>query len=280
MFDLHMHTTLSDGILSVDELVSRLKKEGITLFAITDHNHALAYENLDTQGLRVIAGSELATSYKGRIIEFLGYHINPQIINDWYHDFYSDENLAKNETQLFHDLKACAAKQGFKIPDSLEMGTMVKGVSKKTIYNYLSEHEENFGFSTYKEFFRKGMSKPDSPWFIDEGRFYPSPQETIDLIHKAGGYAIIAHPHEYGFSDNEELFRYCQNLGIDGIECFHPSASMVQSVAIANYCCEHGLKGSGGSDFHRDGRGAPLGVHANHTVLEKPCFDWFLREKI
>lgn len=274
MFDLHMHTTLSDGALSVSELTDRIKKANIDIFSITDHNHAKAYEGLVVEGLKLIPGTELATSYQGTIIEILGYKIDYHYINQWYDEFYSSKNLEKNEQQLFLDLKQKAQQIGYQIPDSLTLTKIEKGISKKTIFNYLSTTYPDFEYKKYKTFFRQGLCNPQSDWFIDEGRFYTSIPETIDLIHQAGGIAFLAHPYEYGFKDNQKLFTTVQEYGIDGIECFHPSAAMKQSVSLSDYCCENNLWGSGGSDFHRDEREIPLGVYAHQKVLAKPCFDW------
>lgn len=276
MFDLHMHTNLSDGELSVSELLSRLKENNIELFSITDHNHALAYNYIDdTLQMKMIKGSEITSSYNGVVIEILAYKIDPKIINDWYFDFYSEENIIKNELKLFSELKEIAKKLGYEVSDDLKMDTITKGESKKTIYYYLKENYPNFVYPSYKVFFRTALSNPSSDFFIDEGRYYPSIKEVIDLIHKANGVAILAHPYEYGIADLDKLFEYLTSLNIDGIECFHPSMSINQSIKTARYCCEHKLLGSGGSDFHRDNRLISHGVRAHKDLLSMECFDWF-----
>lgn len=277
MFDLHMHTNLSDGELSVSQLVKRLKAKNINLFSITDHNHALAYNYLENVNIKYLTGCELATSYNGTIIEILGYNVDVEIINNWYYDFHREDNLIENENKLFLELKQLATKLDFELSDNLAMEKIEKGVSKKTVYYDLINNNSNFEFATYKEFFRAGLSNPESEWFIDEGRYYPSIPEVIDLIHQAEGVAILAHPYEYEIDDLKSLFEYLMDLNIDGIECFHPSASMVNSVKLVKFCSEHNLLGSGGSDFHRDQRLIPNGVYIHDEVLEYKCFDW-LRE--
>lgn len=274
MFDLHLHTTLSDGLYSPKDLVEKLKKEGITLFSITDHNHCLSYEENQFYGVNYIVGSEIATSFEGKIIEILGFKLDYKVINNWYIDFFSNDNLKNIEYTLFNDLKQISKMNGYRVEDDLEMKKIEKGISKKTIFNYLFNKNENFEFKTYKEFFRKGISNPDSKWFVNEARFYPTIKEVIDLIHLAGGVAFLAHPYEYGFEKLDDLFNTLKLLGIDGIECFHPSCSMYNSVKLAQYCVENKLLGSGGSDFHSDKRLAPLGVHINKKLFEFECFNW------
>ena len=274
MFDLHMHTCYSDGVYKPDELVSRLKKENINLFSITDHNHSLAYEDYSFNDIKYIKGTEIATSSEDVIIEVLGYKVDDKIINNWYRDFFSEDNLKRNEQMLFDDLLKISKKNGYKIQDSLNLEEIKKGVSKKTIFYYLQENYSDFPFKTYKDFFRKGLSNNTSEWFLNEGRTYPSLGEVIQLIHEADGLAVLAHPYEYGFEKLDNLFNTVKNFNINGIECFHPSASMYNSVELSKFCVENNLIGSGGSDFHSDKRLVPLGVHINEELFKLKCFDW------
>lgn len=277
MFDLHSHTTLSDGELSPEQLIEKFEKNSVELFSITDHNHSLVYENenyFKNLDIKYIKGTEIATSYNGVIIEILGYKVNHNVINEWYNDFFSKDNLISREVQLFEELKIISNSNGYSIDENLSMNNIVKGESKKTIYYYIAENLEKFEYKTYKEFFRKGLSNPTSKWFIDEGRFYPSIEEVINLIHKSGGIAILAHPYEYGFDDLEKLFIYLKGKNIDGIECFHPSCSMVNSIKLAQYCTENNLLGSGGSDFHRESRFIEVGARVHKDLFNFKCFDW------
>lgn len=271
--DLHMHTNLSDGELSVEELLNRLAVNNISLFSITDHNHAKAYDYIENNR-NMIIGTELTTSYKGVIIEILGYKIDPKVINNWFDDFYSDKNVKEKEIDLFENLKALANKLGYKIPQDLVMNEIVKGESKKVVYYYLKDKYKDFEFATYKAFFRQALSNPNSDWFINEGQYYPDIKTVLDLIHQANGVAILAHPHEYGLDNLNELYQYLQDLGIDGIESVHPSASMKQSVEIVKYCEDNKLLSSGGSDFHRDSRLIPHGINVHPQLLASSCFDW------
>ncbi len=274
MFDLHMHTNLSDGNLSVEKLLERLKSKNIKLFSITDHNHALAYNYINDESLNYIKGCELATSYNGVIIEILGYNIDHNIINDWYLKFYSQENLENNEIKLFNELKTLAKNLNYQIDEDLALETIEKGISKKTVFYNLFENNKDFKYKTYKSFFREGLSNPNSEFFVDEGRYYPSIKDVISLIHKAGGIAFLAHPYEYGIEDLNNLFKDLIKLNIDGIECFHPSASMVNSIKLVEYCESNNLLASGGSDFHRDNRLVPNGIYIHDDILKFKCFDW------
>ena len=117
------------------------------------------------------------------------------------------------------------------------------------------------------------MSNPDSPFFINEGDTYLSFDETIDLIHRAGGKAFLAHIFEYdAFRKNHYIDEVKDKL--DGMECFHPSIPMRESVKLFHYCEENELYVSGGSDFHKPERHIPMGVHLDETLLCSSRFDW------
>lgn len=275
MFDFHLHTTKSDGVLSIEEMLDTLHLSSIQPFSITDHNHALAYECFDYYNYPCIPGTEIATSYKGEIIELLGFGINPSIINAWYKDFYSEQNLERIEKLLFTRIHECARTQGYHFDNTLQLNSFEKGISKKMMYRELVDKNPTFVecYPTYKSFFRQGLSNPDSPFFIDEGDTYLSLDDTINLIHRAGGKAFLAHIFEYDtFRKNHYIDEVKDRL--DGMECFHPSIPMRESVKLFQYCEENGLYVSGGSDFHRPERHIPMGVHLDKSLLCSSRFDW------
>lgn len=277
MFDLHMHTSLSDGHVSVDDLLADITKNNLEKYAITDHNHCLAYNAFTPEEHpNLIIGTEITTSYQGYIVEVLGYHVNPAIINAWYEDFYQENNMRKNELHLFNKLKKIARKNGYVLSDDVHMPEIVKGISKKTIYTDLVEQNTDFPFPTYKAFFRQGLSIPTHDFFLNEAETYPELQDVIQIIHQAGGIAILAHPHEYGLEvkEREALYAHFKQLGGNGIEAFHPSASYRDALEILNYCGKNGMVSSGGSDFHRYDREVPIGVHLSAETVENPAFMW------
>lgn len=281
MVDLHIHTSLSDGACSIEEILEIANKLGLSYISITDHNHALVYENINLSKLEafkgnVLTGCEIATSYKGFIIEILGYGIKPKVINDWYRETYSDQNLKKNETWLFNRLKQLCIKENLKLDDNLTLGEIKKGCSKKIIYESLIKFEENmkvFNFGSYREFFRFMLSNPEHPLFLNEAETYPLIKDVIDLIHYAGGKAFLAHPFEYGFDNTLEAIEEILKLAVlDGIECFHPSATTEDSSKLVNFCERRSLYISGGSDFHNFKRNTRIGLSSGN----KPISDEFI----
>ena len=97
-------------------------------------------------------------------------------------------------------------------------------------------------------------------------------QKVVEVIHNAGGLAVMAHPMEQrrrseSFKEfKPRMYRIMDRMieyGIDGIECFHPSASPEQSELLVAYAKEHGLMITRGSDFHsRENR--------NYDIFHRP----------
>lgn len=282
MIDLHIHTSLSDGACSIEEVIGFAEECKLTYISITDHNHALAYENLSRlAGFsgHIIPGCEIATSYRGFIIEILGYGIDPHIINSWYRDFYSDNNLKRNEILLFNRLKQLCIKENLRLDDDIALGEIKKGCSKKTIYENIAKFKENMDalkVNSYHDFFRFMLSNPKHPLFLNEAETYLSLKDVVDLIHNAGGRAYLAHPFEYGFDDAIKAAEDVVKLvPLDGIECFHPSASIENADELMSFCKCHSLYMSGGSDFHSFKRNTKIGFSSgNQPVCDELIMPW------
>lgn len=76
---------------------------------------------------------------------------------------------------------------------------------------------------------------------------YPDTREVLELIHSAGGVAVLAHPFEY---DSLALMEELTSLGLDGVEVYHPSHSEEKRAELLAFARENGLLVTGGSDFH------------------------------
>ena len=106
--------------------------------------------------------------------------------------------------------------------------------------------------------------------------FRPPYKEVIDIIHKAGGKAFLAHPFEYKFKDTIEFINDLRKeKELDGIECFHPSANQEQRNILVEYAKNNNLYISGGSDYH----GSPkpdieIGVGRGDLNISKEILNW------
>jgi len=89
-------------------------------------------------------------------------------------------------------------------------------------------------------------------------RRWPTAEQAIELIHAAGGVAVIAHPY-WDISEPDEVDDLIRSLGADGVETFYPSHSKEQTAHLLELCDELDLVPTGSSDYHgptRPGRAA------------------------
>lgn len=91
---------------------------------------------------------------------------------------------------------------------------------------------------------------------------FPSPEEVIDRIHAAGGYAILAHPGEYIKNlpniEVKDILNSFASKGIDGIECYYPRHSPEITNKCLYWCNKRNMSITGGSDYHGSFAGNPI----------------------
>lgn len=269
--DLHVHSSASDGTLSPSELVEEAQKAGLAAFALTDHDTtggiaeaAAAAKNTDVE---LIPGIELSTSYKDKEVHIVGLFIDEKnpLLSEHVLRF---QNSRKNRNlEMYEKLR----EEGFEISKEL-LQEMFPGavLTRAHVARFLLEKG-----------FIKSMQEAFDKYIGDGCRcFVPrekvTPGQAIELIHAAGGCAILAHPAIYHMSDQRmrELLDDCKANGLDGIEAIYSTYQPGDERYIRRLAEEYGLKISGGSDFHgsnkphiRLGRGTGH-MHVPYEVLQ------------
>ena len=286
MIDLHMHSIYSDGSKTVEKILKKCEEKKLEYISITDHNTAKQYEDnsLKNNNIfkgKVIKGVELNAVFQDKNIEILGYNINPDIINKWCQKYYSEEKLEKQQEICYKRLIDICNKQGLIYDESKIIKPKITGYVEISIYNELMKHKENYKIlgeftKSLGIFFRKGLANPKSIYFVNRIEFRPKYKEVIDIIHKAGGKAFLAHPFEYKF---ENTIGFIEDLRkeekLDGIECFHPSASIENRNLLANYAKNNKLYISGGSDYHGDSKpDIDIGIGRGDLNISKKILKW------
>ena len=262
MVDLHMHTTYSDGDKSVEEILNMCEERKLEYISITDHNTCKQYndkamkESIFTG--RIIRGTEQNAVSQGRNIEILGYNVDTDIINEWCKKYYSEEKLREQQEIFYKRLLDICDKHGLKYDETkIEKPKKTNQFTEPLIYAELMRHKENYEIlgeftKSMGIFYRKGLSNPNSSYFMNHIEFRPSSKEVVAIIHQAGGKAFLAHPFEYKF---EDTIGFIDNLRketkLDGIECFHPSSvDDNKKDILVEYAKKNNLYISGGSDYH------------------------------
>jgi predicted metal-dependent phosphoesterase TrpH len=86
-------------------------------------------------------------------------------------------------------------------------------------------------------------------------KFKMSALNAVELIHQAGGLAVMAHP---GLNRSDDIIPELVDAGLDGIECFHTKHAPATSERYLRIADEHHLLVTGGSDCHGLSKGRPL----------------------
>lgn len=240
--DLHMHSTYSDGVLTPPELLAQIVKAGITVFSLTDHDTLKGLGEMESlarkNGLVFIPGVELSTQMEGHQVHVLGYGIRQD-----------DAVLASRLTQI-RDARRIRLEQ---IREKLrELGMNVKvpvppegcrSIGRPHVAGALVAQ----GFvDSIEEAFERYIGE-GKPAYVPQPKLTPG--EALELIHQAGGLAVMAHPEE--IKSRELASRLLRTLLFDGLEVFHPS---IRKNSLDEYWLalarELHLKITGGSDFH------------------------------
>lgn len=243
-FDLHVHTTASDGDHTPEELVKKAQKAGLKHIAITDHDTLAGVEEAQRAGralgVHVIAGVELSTKYRGKSVDVLGYDLrDPSELHQTLSRMREGrEDRAYRIIQKFTELGMPMTIEDVK---EFSQGGVIgrphiaKAIVKK---GYVSDYQ-----TVFDEYLADGK-----PCALD--KVVLSPQEGIELIHAAGGQAVLAHPvHLHDDNLVRELLKTCE---FDGLEVWHREQDEDANRRYRQMAEEFGLFMTGGSDFHND----------------------------
>ncbi|ODA42407.1 PHP domain-containing protein [Desulfosporosinus sp. BG] len=278
MIDLHVHTNISDNFLSASEVIRLAKGKGITHLAITDHDTTKGLTEAITLGqeigVKIVPGIEIsAYDYqRNKRAHILGLFIEPG------HPSLDllCTSLVQNRNQASYEMvnKVIAAGYDISWEDvrKYEGGT---GVYKQHIMHALLDkgYCESIYCNLYKKLFRRGgSSEAQGIAYIQLD--YIDAQEAIGAVREAGGIAVLAHPGQLG---NFEAIDEWVELGLEGIEVFHPSHTEEDRQMSKYYAQKHNLIMTGGSDFH--GFYAEKPVELGCLDLAQDCINELLARK-
>ena len=265
MIDLHIHTSYSDGSDSLIEVLKKAQESNLDYISITDHDNCKAYRELKNINVKeyykgtIIPGIEIKCGYKGRLIEVLGYKINTDRMQEWADNFYKEKTKAILQQKYFDLLYDKCLKMNLVLsPKSNIKFDNNKDWASVTIYNEIKSHIENKElvpedfWESFNNFSKKYCANPEHILYIDKTVDYPSIEEAIEVIKKAGGLVFLPHLFIYKWSDNifELIQDILENYDIDGIECYHSEFDDENIEHLKNICKEKGYLMSGGSDYH------------------------------
>lgn len=293
MIDLHMHTTYSDGTDSVKEILTNATKVNLEVISITDHNTCDSYiemENFDIEIFykgNIIVGCEFTTTFDNRLIEVLGYGFDYRKVQEYLKKYYTKELINKRTAILYDRLIKKIKDLGliYNLEEKRERAFESEFFERK-IYEELVKYDENKEkldediWLSFSNFYRKGLTNPNSKLFMNYAEFKPALKEIVDLIHKEGGLAFLAHPYQYKFNDTEKfLDKICDENSLDGIECLYTTFNKKQTDYLITFAKERNLLISGGSDYHgRNKKQHDLGIgNGNLNINKEMINNWNIK---
>jgi predicted metal-dependent phosphoesterase TrpH len=265
VIDAHIHSNYSDGSRSPKKLVGILKKAGIRLAILTDHDTVQGTDEFmyyaTKANIMTFPGIEISASYAGVSVHVLGYNI-------------------KHKTSEIQDLLRCNIDERRRrlnaIIKKLDDSNFIKTSEKEVMdwCNYRGEvvsvlHLIEFvakksqqDFFEVKKFFKRGCVAWDP---YDYSQLFTAADAVRIIKKELGGVAVLAHPGKIlkaaSYNNDEEfhqnawhflqvLISHLEKEGLDGIEAYHPSQNIQQQNAICELANHLGLSVTAGSDFH------------------------------
>lgn len=246
-YDLHSHSTASDGTLSPTELVRRAHEKGVQVLALTDHDTTAGVAEAEVEakrlGLQLIRGAEISVKWGSHEIHVVGLHLDPE----------------RDALRL-----GLEAAQKFRTWRAEEMG---RRLAKKRIEGAYEAARalapgalvtrSHFARFLLAEGHVKSMQQAFDK-YIGRGRpgFVPGQwaelAQAVEWILDAGGRAVIAHPARYKLTATKlrELLGAFKECGGEAMEVVSGSHSRDEMFTMANHARKFELLASRGSDYH------------------------------
>ena len=245
--DLHVHSNKSDGSFSPEELVSYAIEKGLSAFALSDHDTTegieAAVQAAKGTGIEVIPAIEFSTEYEGKDIHILGLYID-----------YSGKEFKKylkdfQDSRDLRNRKMCEKLTEHGVPVTYEEMREYFPGSVLTRAHYAKYMWEKGFVKSMSEAFDRYIGD-HAPCFLPREKV--TPMQAVELILRAGGVPILAHPVLYHLSDErlDKLVEQLKGVGLAGIEAIYSTYTSSEERQMRALADKYDLLISGGSDFH------------------------------
>ena len=259
-YDLHTHTTYSDGTTSIEHNVALALDAGLSGLGVTDHDTTAAYDEAfaaaEGTGLVVVPGVEFSAELDGSSVHVLGYWLDP-----WDGPLQAEMDRLRNERERraeeivakFHDLD---------VPVAMGRVRELAGEAPIGRPHIARAVLETGVVGTMQEVFDVYLAD-DGPAYVP--KYAVDPVRAVELLVAAGGVAVVAHPGLFGARNQDapglpdDAIAAMVGAGMVGIEADHPDHSPENRAHYRDLARAHGLVVTAGSDYHGGARDKQLG---------------------
>jgi len=261
--DLHLHSRFSDGTYAPEEVAAQAQRYGLAAIALTDHDSVEGCPETERAcaavGIEFIAGIELTSEQEESELHILGYCIdthNARLLTEIARFQAVRQNRIREMVERLNRLRVPLSVDAvFALANCRAPGRphVARALVAARLCGSLDEAFERF-------------LKKNRPAWVP--KFKMSGEKALELIHQAGGVAVLAHP---GLNRTDEVIPGMVEAGIDGIECFHTKHSAATTEHYLQLADRFHLLVTGGSDCHGMSKGKPLigTVRVPYQHLEK-----------
>jgi hypothetical protein len=237
--DFHCHTRESDGALPTEQLLERMRKRGVSIFSITDHDTVRAYDQIEVDFARVVPGIEINTTWEGNDVHVLGYAFP-----------LGETPVARMlaENQRHREMRArrmvenlVAAGIAITFDDVLTEANGAKAIGRPHVARALIRrgHAREVP-DAFARYLNRGM-----PGY--EPAQHVTPFAAVQAILASDGIPVLAHP---GRLKDESILDALVEQGLLGLEVFYGTHSRSQVARYRERAEHFGLVMTAGSDFH------------------------------
>jgi 3',5'-nucleoside bisphosphate phosphatase len=272
-YDLHCHSTASDGALSPTELVQRAYQHGVTSLALTDHDTTAGLTEAQlcaaATGIKLIPGIELSTNWQDKCFHVVGLGIDPTYAP------LAQATLNLQSIRLERAQKIALKLEQKRIPGALDAVTKAAGDGMITRSHFADFLLSQNHVSTQQEAFDRYLAK-GKPAYVSTS--WAELELAVNWITQSGGVAVLAHPLRYKLTANwiKRLLTAFKDAGGQAIEVITGRNNPDEIRLVADYAARFELAGSVGSDFHNEANEwVELGRLATLPSNIKPVWELF-----
>lgn len=271
IYDLHTHSTSSDGKFSPRDVVNQAFENGVKYLALTDHDTVSgiteALDEANKLGVKLIPGIELSTEYNGESIHVLGY--------------FKDDNYKNPEfIKILNNIKEGRIKRAYEIVERLEkyhnikldINRVLAGGNDTIARPHIAKAIIYAGYPYDMNYIFDNFLGNNCKAYVPSTNM--STEEGIKILKKFNALVVLAHPIYVKKSPLEELLKF----DFDGIEAIYAQNTKEQTKNLLEIVNKEKLITSCGSDCHgilNDSRHAMIGqIKINPTIPIDELLNW------